>query len=93
VPARTVPERLPWHEIVERMNWSHEGLERIVHPDGRQTLRASGRFVHLSALVTLANGEHRIVCFSDPQAVKAAFDGEPFTEATPTHGKDGHAAF
>lgn len=81
-PPDSTPEAiLDW----VRASWSHDGIEVISHPNGRTTVRTSGRFLHLAAAHLGADGTMHVVCGTGP----ADFDG------TTAHNHDheqGHAA-
>jgi hypothetical protein len=64
--------------LTARMSRETAGLEVITHADGRRSVDLGGRFLHMSAAVTGADGKTEVRCFSSASDLNA---GKPSPEA------------
>jgi len=61
----------------EQMRRDFDGLEPVYHADGSISLDLQGRFMHVTAVVTSPDGENRVQCFSDAEALLERIGSEP----------------
>jgi hypothetical protein len=64
-------------KLAPRMSRDTSGLKVITHADGRQSVNLGGRFMHMSAVVTGADGKTQVRCFSGHQEMVAATTASP----------------
>ena len=64
-------------KLAPRMSRDTSGLKVITHADGRQSVSLGGRFMHMSAVVTGADGKTQVRCFSGHQEMVAATTASP----------------
>jgi hypothetical protein len=58
--------------LASRMSRESEDLQVVTHPDGRRSVDLGGRFLHMSAVVTGADGKSEVRCFSNNQEMSTA---------------------
>lgn len=61
----------PMEKIAARMSTRSDDLQVVKHADGRESMDLRGRFMHLSAKVTRADGTSAVQCFSSSEALEA----------------------
>lgn len=61
------PESEAMRQLASRMSRESADLQVVTHPDGRRSVDLRGRFLHMSAAVTGADGKTKVHCFSSPQ--------------------------
>ena len=64
-------------KLAARMSRETGDLKVVTHPDGRRSVSLEGRFLHMSAVVTGADGKPEVRCFTDFQQMAAALPGGP----------------
>lgn len=57
--------------LASRMSRESGDLQVVTHPDGRRSVDLAGRFLHMSAAVTGADGKTEVRCFSNDQEMAA----------------------
>ena len=65
--SMAVPESEAMRQLASRMSRESADLQVVTHPDGRRSVDLRGRFLHMSAAVTGADGKTEVHCFSNPQ--------------------------
>ncbi len=67
-------------KLASRMSRESEDLQVVTHPDGRRSVDLGGRFLHMSAVVTDADGKTEVRCFSNDQELSS-----PLPQQAPAH--------
>lgn len=62
-------------QLAARMSRETDDLKVVTHPDGRRSVSLEGRFMHMSAVVTGADGKPAVRCFTDFHQMVAALPG------------------
>ena len=57
--------------LASRMSRESGDLQVVTHPDGRRSVDLGGRFLHMSAVVTGADGKTEVRCFSNDEEISA----------------------
>lgn len=61
--------------LAAKMSRETKDLSVVTHPDGRRSVSLEGRFLHMSAVVTGADGKPQVRCFTDFHEMAAALPG------------------
>lgn len=83
IPVRvsgTAPVSEAMRNLASRMSRESEDLQVVTHPDGRRSVDLGGRFLHMSAVVTGADGKTEVRCFSNDQEMSSSQ-----TQQAPAH--------
>jgi hypothetical protein len=65
--AGAAPVSEAMRNLASRMSRESEDLQVVTHPDGRRSVDLGGRFMHMSAVVSGADGKPEVRCFSNDQ--------------------------
>lgn len=63
--------------LAAQMSRETDDLEVVNHPDGRRSVHLGGRFMHMSAIVTGANGNPEVQCFTEYQELATSLSETP----------------
>lgn len=83
IPARdsgAEPVSEAMRNLASRMSRESEDLQVVTHPNGRRSVDLGGRFLHMSAVVTGADGKTEVRCFSNDQEMSSSQ-----TQQAPVH--------
>ena len=69
--------------LAAQMSRETDDLKVVTHPDGRRSVHLAGRFIHMSAIATGADGNPEVQCFSDYQELSTSLQGTASDEASP----------
>ena len=89
-PAIPIPDPLAepvseaMRNLASRMSRESEDLQVVTHPDGRRSVNLGGRFLHMSAAVTGADGKTEVRCFSNDEEMSATLAAKQAPQ-TPVH--------
>ncbi len=73
-------------KLASQMSRESADLQIVTHPDGRRSVDLRGRFLHMSAVVTGADGKTEVRCFSNDQEMNdAGFNSQ--TLQVPVHAR------
>ena len=87
IPARdsaAQPVSEAMRNLASRMSRESGDLQVVTHPDGRRSVDLGGRFLHMSAVVTGADGKTEVRCFSNDEEISAALATKQAPQ-TPVH--------
>jgi hypothetical protein len=70
--------RLP--SLPERMRFDAEGLDVVIHPDGRKSVNLQGRYMHMAAITHDSEGNRIIGCYSDHEHLHQSSPIQPAEE-------------
>tara|TARA_B110000438_G_scaffold23222_1_gene21225 strand:+ start:7118 stop:7528 length:411 start_codon:yes stop_codon:yes gene_type:complete len=65
VTIEAAPDVPPIRPLSERMRFDTEGLEVVVHPDGRKSLHLQGRYMHMATAAVDDAGNKIAACTSN----------------------------
>ncbi|MFQ3224219.1 MAG: hypothetical protein ACI8Z5_000463 [Lentimonas sp.] len=75
--AKELAQSAVMETLAMQMSRETDDLQVVTHPDGRRSVHLGGRFMHMSAIGTGADGSPEIQCFSDYQELATSLQGIP----------------